>query len=95
MDSGLQYRRRCVVVRLGLGSPCNDLQGRVREGRIWFRFLKAPSRALHPHPPPQMLRYTVPFMVISGLFWMIHTWILDPLPNKFRRQEFIRCVCVS
>ncbi|KAG2437047.1 hypothetical protein HYH02_011309 [Chlamydomonas schloesseri] len=38
----------------------------------------------------QMLRYTVPFMVISGLFWMIHTWILDPLPNKFRRQEFIR-----
>ncbi|GIL84930.1 hypothetical protein Vretimale_9765 [Volvox reticuliferus] len=38
----------------------------------------------------QTLRYTVPFMVISGLFWILHTWILDPVPNKFRRQEFIR-----
>ncbi|GLI67098.1 hypothetical protein VaNZ11_011303 [Volvox africanus] len=38
----------------------------------------------------QILRYTVPFMVISGLFWILHTWILDPVPNKFRRQEFIR-----
>ncbi|KXZ53715.1 hypothetical protein GPECTOR_6g632 [Gonium pectorale] len=38
----------------------------------------------------QILRYTVPFMVISGLFWILHTWIMDPMPNKFRRQEFIR-----
>lgn len=37
-----------------------------------------------------MLRYTVPFMVISGVFWLLHTWILDPMPNKFKRQEFIR-----
>ncbi|KAG2495020.1 hypothetical protein HYH03_006952 [Edaphochlamys debaryana] len=38
----------------------------------------------------QVLRYTVPFMVISTVFWVLHTWILDPMPNKFRRQEFIR-----
>lgn len=38
----------------------------------------------------QIVRYTVPFMVISGLFWMLHTWILDPMPNAFRRREFIR-----
>ncbi len=43
-----------------------------------------------PLPPHQMLRYTVPFMVISGVFWLLHTWILDPMPNKFKRQEFIR-----
>ncbi|GLC69378.1 ATP-dependent zinc metalloprotease FTSH 1 [Pleodorina starrii] len=38
----------------------------------------------------QMLRYTAPFLVISGLFWVLHSWLLDPVPNKFRRQEFIR-----
>eukprot|EP00877_Chromochloris_zofingiensis_P008651 jgi/Chrzof1/4039/Cz13g18040.t1 len=38
----------------------------------------------------QVARYTFPFVMISALFWLIHTWILDPLPNKFRRREFIR-----
>jgi hypothetical protein len=34
----------------------------------------------------QVLRYTVPFLFISAVFWFLHTWILDPMPNKFRRQ---------
>lgn len=38
----------------------------------------------------QVARYTFPFMFISGLFWLLHTWILDPLPNAFRRKEFLR-----
>jgi cell division protease FtsH len=32
----------------------------------------------------------MPFVVISALFWLLHTWILDPVPNQFRRREFIR-----
>jgi cell division protease FtsH len=36
------------------------------------------------------MRYTFPFMFISAVFWLLHTWILDPLPNQFRRREFIR-----
>jgi cell division protease FtsH len=38
----------------------------------------------------QIARYTMPFVVISALFWLLHTWILDPVPNQFRRREFIR-----
>jgi cell division protease FtsH len=38
----------------------------------------------------QIARYTMPFVVISMLFWLLHTWILDPVPNQFRRREFIR-----
>jgi cell division protease FtsH len=38
----------------------------------------------------QLSRYTLPFVVISALFWLLHTWILDPVPNQFRRREFIR-----
>jgi hypothetical protein len=38
----------------------------------------------------QIARYTMPFVVISAIFWLLHTWILDPVPNKFRRREFIR-----
>lgn len=38
----------------------------------------------------QVVRYTVPFLVISGLFWLLHTWALDPMPNAFKRREFIR-----
>jgi cell division protease FtsH len=29
----------------------------------------------------QLLRYTFPFMFISAVFWMLHTWLLDPMPN--------------
>jgi cell division protease FtsH len=32
----------------------------------------------------------MPFVLISFVFWVLHTWILDPIPNKFRRREFIR-----
>lgn len=32
----------------------------------------------------------MPFVVISAIFWLLHTWILDPVPNQFRRREFIR-----
>jgi hypothetical protein len=32
----------------------------------------------------------MPFVFISAVFWLLHTWILDPIPNKFRRREFIR-----
>jgi len=32
----------------------------------------------------------MPFVVISAVFWFLHTWILDPVPNQFRRREFIR-----
>ncbi len=32
----------------------------------------------------QLLRYTAPFMFISAVFWLLHTWILDPMPNAFR-----------
>ncbi|WIA15942.1 hypothetical protein OEZ85_012685 [Tetradesmus obliquus] len=38
----------------------------------------------------QIARYTMPFVAISAIFWLLHTWILDPVPNKFRRREFIR-----
>lgn len=38
----------------------------------------------------QLLRYTAPFMFISAIFWLLHTWLLDPMPNAFRRQEFLR-----
>lgn len=38
----------------------------------------------------QVLRYNMPFVFISAVFWVLHTWILDPIPNKFRRREFIR-----
>ncbi|KAI8464373.1 MAG: hypothetical protein J3K34DRAFT_526266 [Monoraphidium minutum] len=38
----------------------------------------------------QIARYTMPFVFISAVFWLLHTWILDPIPNKFRRREFIR-----
>lgn len=34
----------------------------------------------------------MPFVFISAVFWLLHTWILDPVPNKFRRREFIRWV---
>ncbi len=40
--------------------------------------------------PPQLLRYTFPFMFISAVFWLLHTWLLDPMPNGFKRQEFLR-----
>jgi hypothetical protein len=43
----------------------------------------------------QVLRYTFPFMFISAVFWLLHTWILDPLPNQFRRREFIRYRCAA
>ena len=47
-----------------------------------------------PPPPPhthtQVLRYAFPFMFISACFWLLHTWILDPMPNAFRRREFLR-----
>lgn len=29
-------------------------------------------------------------MFISAVFWMLHTWLLDPMPNAFKRQEFLR-----
>lgn len=32
----------------------------------------------------------MPFVMISAIFWLLHTWILDPVPNQFRRREFIR-----
>lgn len=32
----------------------------------------------------QLLRYTAPFMFISAVFWLLHTWLLDPMPNAFR-----------
>jgi len=38
----------------------------------------------------QVLRYAFPFMFISAVFWLLHTWVLDPLPNAFKRQEFLR-----
>lgn len=38
----------------------------------------------------QVLRYTFPFVFISALFWFLHTWVLDPVPNQFRRREFLR-----
>lgn len=41
-------------------------------------------------PRCQVLRYTFPFMFISAVFWLLHTWLLDPMPNGFRRQEFLR-----
>ncbi len=43
----------------------------------------------------QVARYTFPFVFISAVFWLLHTWILDPVPNKFRRREFIRYRCVG
>jgi hypothetical protein len=46
--------------------------------------------ALPCFPRTQLLRYTAPFMFISGVFWLLHTWLLDPMPNSFRRQEFLR-----
>lgn len=39
---------------------------------------------------PQLARYTFPFMFISAVFWLLHTWLLDPMPNAFKRKEFIR-----
>ena len=45
---------------------------------------------LHTYPPPLQLRYTFPFMFISALFWLLHTWVLDPMPNAFKRKEFLR-----
>ncbi|MEW5306932.1 MAG: hypothetical protein WDW36_009362 [Sanguina aurantia] len=38
----------------------------------------------------QVMRYTFPFLFISGVFWLLHTWLLDPMPNSFRRQEFVK-----
>lgn len=38
----------------------------------------------------QVVRYTFPFVFISALFWFLHTWVLDPIPNQFRRREFLR-----
>jgi hypothetical protein len=32
----------------------------------------------------------MPFVVISAVFWALHTAVLDPVPNAFRRREFIR-----
>ena len=29
-------------------------------------------------------------MFISALFWLLHTWVLDPMPNAFKRKEFLR-----
>lgn len=46
-------------------------------------------------PSAQVLRYTFPFMFIAAVFWLLHTWILDPLPNQFRRREFIRYRCAA
>lgn len=48
-----------------------------------------PAR-LHAAFTAQLLRYTAPFLFISGLFWLLHTALLDPMPNAFRRQEFLR-----
>jgi len=38
----------------------------------------------------QLMRYTFPFMFMSAVFWLLHTWLLDPMPNAFKRKEFIR-----
>jgi len=38
----------------------------------------------------QVVRYTLPFMFITTIFWLLHTWLLDPMPNAFKRQEFLR-----
>ncbi|KAG1666581.1 hypothetical protein FOA52_000548 [Chlamydomonas sp. UWO 241] len=38
----------------------------------------------------QLLRITFPFMFISFIFWIIHTWVLDPMPNVLKRSEFLR-----
>lgn len=38
----------------------------------------------------QVSRYALPFFIISALFWLLHTAVLDPAPNAFKRQEYIR-----
>lgn len=48
------------------------------------------GRHLHQAFTAQIIRYTAPFMFISAVFWLLHTWLLDPMPNQFRRQEFLR-----
>jgi cell division protease FtsH len=35
-------------------------------------------------------RYAFPFIFISWVFWLLHTFVLDPIPNRFRRREFVR-----
>lgn len=36
------------------------------------------------------MRYLFPFMLLSMAFWALHSMVLDPMPNAFKRQEFIR-----
>eukprot|EP00955_Chlamydomonas_euryale_P064276 358919-Chlamydomonas_euryale.AAC.1 len=40
--------------------------------------------------PVAVLTVTFPFMFIAAVFWLIHTWVLDPLPNVLKRSEFLR-----
>jgi cell division protease FtsH len=35
-------------------------------------------------------RYAFPFIFLSWIFWVLHTYVLDPIPNRFRRREFVR-----
>ena len=35
------------------------------------------------------MRYTFPFMFISALFFLL-SWILEPMPNVLRKNEFLR-----
>eukprot|EP00878_Enallax_costatus_P001473 GHUV01001624.1.p1 GENE.GHUV01001624.1~~GHUV01001624.1.p1 ORF type:complete len:977 (+),score=283.07 GHUV01001624.1:432-2933(+) len=78
--------RQCKVVL----APDPDLADHLLTHGVMVSSSNVEGDRIHRAFLIQIARYTMPFVIISAIFWLLHTWILDPVPNKFRRREFIR-----
>ncbi|GFH26835.1 AAA domain-containing protein, partial [Haematococcus lacustris] len=86
-DSAPGGARTCKVVML----PDPDLTPHLVKHGVE---LVAPSyeeeRSVQQAFTIQILRFTAPFMFITALFWLLHTWLLDPLPDAFSPRQMLR-----